>query len=145
MNPFACLTDPAVELMKTTTGEFEKILSKGAVGAPITVGDYTLIPLLITTFGVGSGGGSYLGEPIGGGGGGGVIPCAVLVVGPDGVELMTLPHESTDAAHRSVAALVAEATSRYKRPAPAVVAPAATAVPVTPEPAVPVAVAPAAV
>ncbi|NYZ13243.1 hypothetical protein HL658_11825 [Azospirillum sp. RWY-5-1] len=137
MNPFACLTDPAVELMKTTTGEFEKILSKGAVGAPITVGDYTLIPLLITTFGVGSGGGSYLGEPIGGGGGGGVIPCAVLVVGPDGVELKTLPHEATDAAHRSVAALVAEATSRFKRPA--------AVVPVTPEPAVPVVVTPTAV
>lgn len=140
MNPFACLTDPAVELMKTTTGEFEKILSKGAVGAPITVGDYTLIPLLITTFGVGSGGGSYLGEPIGGGGGGGVIPCAVLVVGPNGVELKTLPHEATDAAHRSVAALVAEATSRFKRPAAA-----AAVAPVTAEPAVPVAVAPATV
>lgn len=129
MNPFACLADPAVELMKTTTEEFEKILSKGAVGEPITVGAYTIIPLMITTFGVGTGGGSYIGESVGGGGGGGVIPCAVLVIGPDGVELKTLPHEATDPAHRSVETLVTEATSRYKRPAPVtVVAPAAVPV-----------------
>lgn len=135
MNPFSFVHDPAVDLMKTTTEEFEKILSKGAVGEPITVGAYTIIPLMITTFGVGTGGGSCIGESVGGGGGGGVIPCAVLIVGPDGVELKTLPHEATDPAHRSIETMVAEATSRYKRTAPVTVV---TPAPATTTAAVPV-------
>lgn len=115
MNPFSFMTDPAIDLMKATTAEFEKILSGGAVGAPITVGDYTIVPLLITTFGVGTGGGSLVGDPIGGGGGGGVIPCAVLVIGPDGVELKMVTPEVTQSAHQSVARIVGEAIGRYKR------------------------------
>lgn len=115
MNPFSFMTDPAIDLMKATTEEFDKILSSGAVGTPITVGDYTIIPLLITTFGVGAGGGSLVGESVGGGGGGGVIPCAVLVIGPDGVDLKMVSPEVTQSAHQSVARIVADATSRYKR------------------------------
>lgn len=113
MNPF--LTDPAQTLMVTTSEEFEKILDKGAVGQPITVGPYTVVPLLITTFGIGVGGGSLLGESVGGGGGGGVIPCAVLIFGPDGVELKTLSPEATGKASDSVARLVSAATSNYSR------------------------------
>jgi uncharacterized spore protein YtfJ len=118
MNPFLCKTDPTVDLMKATSEEFEKILSKGAVGKPLTIGDYTIVPLLITSFGIGTGGGSFLGESLGGGGGGGVIPCAVLVIGPDGVELKVLPHETTGPAHQSIAQMVSDATNTYKRTAP---------------------------
>lgn len=115
MNPFSFMTDPAIDLMKATTAEFDKILSSGAVGAPIAVGDYTIIPLLITTFGVGAGGGSLVGDPVGGGGGGGVIPCAVLVIGPKGVELKMVAPEVTQSAHQSVAQIVGDAVGRFKR------------------------------
>jgi uncharacterized spore protein YtfJ len=56
----------------------------------ITVGDTTLIPIFVTTFGVGAGGGSTFGEAVYGGGGGGVVPCAMIVIGPKGVEIKHL-------------------------------------------------------
>ncbi|MGQ9368433.1 spore germination protein GerW family protein [Azospirillum sp. A39] len=111
-NPF--LADPADVLMTTTAAQFDKILENGVAGAPITFGAYTVVPLFITTFGIGAGGGSVLGEAVGGGGGGGVIPCAVLVFGPDGVELKALPHEATAAASQAVARLVSDAATRRK-------------------------------
>ncbi|MBP2297193.1 GerW family sporulation protein [Azospirillum rugosum] len=122
LNPF--VPDPANTLMVTIANEFEQILEKGAVGTPVQVGDYTMVPLLITTFGIGVGGGSMLGEPVGGGGGGGVIPCAVLIFGPNGVELKTLSNDMTTQASDSVVRLVREATarqskSRVKEPEPA--------------------------
>lgn len=110
LNPF--VPDPADTLMVMIATEFEKILEKGAVGKPVQVGDYTMVPLLITTFGIGVGGGSLLGEPAGGGGGGGVIPCAVLIFGPDGVELKTLSNDMTTQVSDSVVRLVREATAR---------------------------------
>lgn len=112
-NPF--IPDPADTLMVTIASEFEKILEKGAVGTPITVGQYTIVPLLITTFGIGVGGGSILGEPAGGGGGGGVIPCGVLVIGPNGVELKPLSPELTAHASDAVVRVVREATSGYSK------------------------------
>ncbi|MFD1623021.1 spore germination protein GerW family protein [Azospirillum griseum] len=118
MNPFLLKSDPAIDLMRATSTEFEKILSKGAMGQPLTVGDYTIVPLLITSFGIGTGGGSLLGESLGGGGGGGVIPCAVLIIGPNGVEMKVLPQETTSPAHQSIAQMVSDATSAYKRGAP---------------------------
>lgn len=122
LNPF--VPDPADTLMVTIANEFEKILEKGAVGTPVQVGAYTMVPLLITTFGIGVGGGSLLGEPVGGGGGGGVIPCAVLIFGPDGVELKTLSNDMTTQVSNSVVRLVKEATahtskSRVQEPEPA--------------------------
>lgn len=113
LNPF--MSDPAETMMVTTAAEFEKILAKGAVGTPVVVGDTTVVPLLITTFGIGAGGGSILGEAVGGGGGGGVIPCAVLVFGPGGVELKTLPHEMTSSAVHAVQRLVSDATARQPK------------------------------
>ena len=109
-NPFCA--DPAQTMMETTCAQFDKILENGVAGAPITFGDYTAVPLFITTFGIGAGGGSLLGESVGGGGGGGVIPCAVLIFGPNGVELKTLPHEGTSNASKAISGLVSNVAAR---------------------------------
>ena len=83
-------------LVKTTLGEIEKVLStKTVVGEPLTVQDTTLIPLITAGFGFGAGGGSgrgdtsKKGEGSGGGTGGGafVKPVAVVVIGKDGVRV----------------------------------------------------------
>jgi len=84
----------AVEnLVKTTLGEIEKVLStKTVVGEPITVNGITLIPLVSVGFGFGAGGGEgkgegkQKGEGTGGGTGGGVgiKPVAIIVIGKDG-------------------------------------------------------------
>lgn len=112
-NPF--LTDPVQALMTNTSEQFDKILENGVAGAPLTFGEYTAVPLIITTFGIGAGGGSLLGEAVGGGGGGGVIPCAVLIFGPDGVRLVELNHQATSAAAQSMARIVAEVAGRGGR------------------------------
>src|SRR5690349_2313658 len=90
MHAFPFMTDPVQTFMTSTLEEFEKILGKGVTGEPITVGDTTLIPIFVTTFGVGAGGGSAFGESVYGGGGGGVVPCAMVVIGPKGVEIKHL-------------------------------------------------------
>lgn len=87
--------DPAVTMMNATMAAFEDLLSKGVLGAPVTVGDVTIVPVTITTFGVGAGGGSLLGEPVGGGGGGGIVPVALLIITPDGVRVDHLPADAT--------------------------------------------------
>ncbi|QJE74213.1 hypothetical protein HHL28_14995 [Aerophototrophica crusticola] len=127
-NPFTSPSDPVETIMTTTLREFEAILGKGVTGTPITVGDVTLIPLFSTTFGVGVGGGSVLGEPVGGGGGGGVVPCGVIVVGPDGVSLQTVNSgavAATAQAHAQLAATMAEQgrTGKVKAAAPALALP----------------------
>ena len=90
MHAFPFMADPVRTFMTATLEEFEKILGKGVTGEPITVGDTTLIPIFVTTFGVGAGGGSAFGESVYGGGGGGVVPCAMVVIGPKGVEIKHL-------------------------------------------------------
>src|SRR3954454_12616723 len=90
MHPFPFMADPVRTFVTATLEEFEKILGKGVTGEPITVGDTTLIPIFVTTFGVGAGGGSTFGEAVYGGGGGGVVPCAMIVIGPKGVEIKHL-------------------------------------------------------
>lgn len=113
LNPF--VPDPADTLMITIAREFEKILEKGAVGKPIKVGDHTMVPLLITTFGIGVGGGSLLGEPVGGGGGGGVIPCAVVVFGPNGVDLLPLSPDLTKQTSDAILRMVRETATRFPK------------------------------
>ena len=83
-------------LVKTTLGEIEKVLStKTVVGEPITIQDTTLIPLITAGFGFGAAGGAgkgeakQKGEGSGGGTGGGawVKPVAVIIVSKDGVKV----------------------------------------------------------
>ena len=83
-------------LVKTTLGEIEKVLStRTVVGEPITVEGATLIPLISIGFGFGAGGGSgkgeakQKGEGAGGGTGGaaGVKPIAVVIIDKEGVRV----------------------------------------------------------
>ena len=76
-------------LVKTTLGEIEKVLStRTVVGEPITIDGTTLIPLISVGFGFGAGGGSAKGEAkqkgegAGGGTGGGawVRPIAMVII-----------------------------------------------------------------
>ena len=106
MHAFPFMADPVRTFVVATLGEFEKILGKGVTGEPITVGDTTVIPIFVTTFGVGAGGGSTFGEAVYGGGGGGVVPCAMIVIGPKGVEIKHLHQDfvtSTANAHSQLA------------------------------------------
>jgi uncharacterized spore protein YtfJ len=83
-------------LVKTTLGEIEKVLStRTVVGEPITVEGATLVPLISVGFGFGAGGGEgkgeakQKGEGSGGGTGGGawVRPKAVIIIDKDGVRI----------------------------------------------------------
>ena len=83
-------------LVKTTLGEIEKVLStRTVVGEPITIEGRTMIPLISVGFGFGAGGGSgkgeakQKGEGAGGGTGGGawVRPVAVIILDKEGVRI----------------------------------------------------------
>ena len=83
-------------LVKTTLGEIEKLLStKTVVGEPITIEGTTLVPLICIGFGFGAGGGSgkseerQKGEGSGGGTGGGAWAkaVAVIIVDKEGVRI----------------------------------------------------------
>jgi uncharacterized spore protein YtfJ len=83
-------------LVKTTLGEIEKVLStRTVVGEPITIEGATLIPLISVGFGFGAGGGQgrgeakQKGEGAGGGTGGGawIRPKAVIIVDKEGVRI----------------------------------------------------------
>jgi len=83
-------------LVKTTLGEIEKVLStRTVVGEPITIQDVTLIPLISVGFGFGAGGGEgrgeakQKGEGSGGGTGGGawIRPKAVVIIDKEGVRI----------------------------------------------------------
>ena len=83
-------------LVKTTLGEIEKVLStKTVVGEPMAVEGVTIVPLISVGFGFGAGGGEgkgeakQKGEGAGGGTGGGawVRPVAVIVVDKEGVRV----------------------------------------------------------
>ena len=83
-------------LVKTTLGELEKVLStRTVVGEPIVVEGATLIPIISVGFGFGAGGGEgkgeskQKGEGAGGGTGGGawVRPKAVIIIDKEGVRI----------------------------------------------------------
>ena len=69
--------------------------SKSVVGESVTVGEYTIIPLVSIGFGFGSGTATgksedvIKGEGAGAGlaGGGGIKPVAVVVIGPEGIKV----------------------------------------------------------
>jgi len=84
------------KMMQAAVGEIETALdNKRVIGDPITVGDYTIIPLISVGFAVGVGSGTgksdelIKGEGFGGAsaGGGGLKPVAVVVIGPDGAKV----------------------------------------------------------
>ena len=86
-------------LVKTTLGEIEKVLStRTVVGEPITIEGATLIPLISVGFGFGAGGGEgkgeakQRGEGAGGGTGGGawVKPIAIVIVDKEGVRIESI-------------------------------------------------------
>ena len=83
-------------LVKTTLGEIEKVLSaRTVVGEPITIEGVTLIPLISIGFGFGAAGGEGKGEVkqrregAGGGTAGGawVRPRAVIIIDKGGVRI----------------------------------------------------------
>ena len=100
--------------MTATLEEFEKILGKGVTGEPITVGDTTVIPIFVTTFGVGAGGGSAFGESVYGGGGGGVVPCAMVVIGPNGVEIKHLHQDFVTSAANAHSQLASNLGNQHR-------------------------------
>jgi uncharacterized spore protein YtfJ len=88
--------DVVENLVKTTLGEIEKVLStRTVVGEPITIQDVTLIPLISVGFGFGAGGGEgrgeakQKGEGSGGGTGGGawIRPKAIVIIDKGGVRI----------------------------------------------------------
>jgi uncharacterized spore protein YtfJ len=88
--------DVVENLVKTTLGEIEKVLStKTVVGEPITAEGTTLVPLISIGFGFGAGGGEgkgeakQKGEGAGGGTGGGawIRPIAIIVIDKEGVRV----------------------------------------------------------
>lgn len=94
------------DLVKTTLGEIEKVLStRTVVGEPITIQGTTLIPLISVGFGFGAGGGEARGEAkqkgegAGGGSGGGawVKPIAMVIVDKDGVRIEAIKGGLTSA------------------------------------------------
>ncbi len=87
------------KMIQAALGQIEGVLdSKSVVGEPITVGEYTIVPLISIgfAFGVGTGTGKseelIKGEGAGGAsaGGGGVKPVAVVVIGPEGAKVESL-------------------------------------------------------
>ncbi len=87
------------EMVKAALDRIETLLdTKSVVGEPVTVGDYTIIPLISMGFGFGTGTGTGKSEDIikgegagaGLGGGGGIKPVAVVLIGPEGIRVEAL-------------------------------------------------------
>lgn len=109
--------------------------SKRVVGDPITIGDFTIVPLIQVDFGFGGGGGGgeemlkgrSRGSGEGGGAGGSVQPVALLVLHKEEVRVYSLPGPSSAASggsaqelgHKSslseLAAIIPDILSKLKK------------------------------
>jgi uncharacterized spore protein YtfJ len=86
------------DMLKMTTDELEKLLTPAhIIGAPVDLGDRSIIPVT----GAGSGQSGEKGSGgAGSGGGGGISPVALIVIhkgipGVEGIQVMSLRKEST--------------------------------------------------
>ena len=93
------MTQDVESMIRVALREIETTLdTKRVVGEPVTVGEYTIIPLISIGFGFGVGSGTgkaeefVKGEGAGGAsvGGGGLKPIGVVVIGPDGARVEPL-------------------------------------------------------
>ena len=116
------MTEDIEKMIQAALGQIEGVLdSKSVVGEPITVGDYTIVPLISIGFGFGVGSGTgksedfIRGEGTGGAsvGGGGVKPVAVVVIGPEGAKVEALKG-ATASLVESLAATVKHAPLKRK-------------------------------
>lgn len=105
------------ELLSISVKELGKFLTtKTVVGDPIVVGEVTLIPVQIVSFGYGSGGGEGGDEKskgVGGGGGAGanMKPIAIIAVKGADVQVYTLGKRGLV---ENIAELIPEALSKIK-------------------------------
>ena len=89
------------QLLKESAADVDKLIDdSNVVGAPITVGDSTIIPLMQSGFAFGAGGGGESkgtkgegGEGLGevSAGGGRIRPVAVIIVNSEGVKVAPIP------------------------------------------------------
>lgn len=93
------MTQDLEKMIQRALREIEATLdTKRVVGEPLSVGEYTIIPLISIGFGFGVGSGTgrseefVKGEGSGGAaaGGGGLRPIGVVVIGPGGVKIEPL-------------------------------------------------------
>jgi uncharacterized spore protein YtfJ len=93
------MTEDIEKMIQVALREIETTLdTKRVVGEPVTVGDYTILPLISIGFGFGVGSGTgkseelIKGEGSGGAsvGGGGMKPIAVVIIGPEGAMIEPL-------------------------------------------------------
>ncbi|HWO56626.1 MAG TPA: spore germination protein GerW family protein [bacterium] len=89
-------TGDLIGVIQSIVGELRQIArSESVVGAPVTVGDRTVVPITRLSVGFGAGGGEGSrpdkGTGFAGGGGGGAMiePVAFLVLDKDRVQLLT--------------------------------------------------------
>lgn len=85
-----------VDVLQAIVGELRQIArSESVVGAPVTIGERTVVPITKLSVGFGAGGAEGArpekGSGFGGGGGGGAMiePVAFLVIDKDRVQLLT--------------------------------------------------------
>lgn len=85
-----------VEVLQAIVGELRQIArSESIVGAPVTIGDRTIVPITKLSVGFGAGGAEGTrpdkGSGFGGGGGGGAMiePVAFLVLDKERIQLLT--------------------------------------------------------
>lgn len=85
--------NPAQEILKSLIGELKDLAkTETIVGSPITMGEYTIVPISRVSLGAGAGGGAgedtrKTGKGEGGGGGGGIRMSPVALVAVRGSEL----------------------------------------------------------
>ena len=110
------------KMIQAALGQIEGVLdSKSVVGQPITIGDYTIVPLISLGFGFGVGSGTgrseefIKGEGSGGAsaGAGGMKPVAVVLIGPQGATAQ--PLKGTTASLLESLAATAKRTPRREK------------------------------